>query len=263
MFTAPDIDPIAFSLGPLSVRWYGLMYLAGFLAGALLGVWRANRTGSTWKPSEVWDLLFYVALGVVIGGRLGYILFYQAPYYLERPWEILYLWTGGMSFHGGLIGVLIAMWMFARRTGRTFLAVGDFAVPLMPPGLLAGRIGNFVNQELWGRVTDVPWGVVFPAAGDLPRHPSQLYEGFLEGLVLFVVLWVYSAKPRKPGAVGGLFLLGYGVSRFAVEFVREPDAHLGTVALGWMTMGQLLSWPMILAGLWLLLRPVNSSRIGA
>jgi phosphatidylglycerol---prolipoprotein diacylglyceryl transferase len=261
MFIAPEVDPVAFSLGPLSVRWYGLMYLAGFLIGAWLGVYRAKKSSNDWNPGEVWDLLFYIALGVVLGGRLGYTLFYQTAYYIERPWEIAYLWTGGMSFHGGVIGVVLAMWLFARHRNRSFLAVGDFAVPLMPLGLFAGRVGNFLNQELWGRVTDVPWGVVFPVAGALPRHPSQLYEGVLEGLLLFVVLWIYSSKPRKPGAVGGLFLAGYALSRFAVEFVREPDAHLGTIAFGWMTMGQLLSLPMLVIGLWLLLRPVNSSKM--
>ncbi len=254
MFTVPEIDPVAVSLGPLAIRWYGLMYLLGFVGGALLGVYRARQPSNDWTPTLVWDLLFYIALGVVIGGRLGYTVFYQFEYYADRPWEVLYLWTGGMSFHGGVIGVLVAMAMFARRHDRSLFAVGDFAVPLMPPGLFFGRIGNFINQELWGRVTDVPWGVVFPLAGELPRHPSQLYEAFLEGIVLFVVLWVYSARPRKPGAVGGLFLVGYALSRFVVEFFREPDAHLGTVALGWMTMGQLLSLPMLAVGLWLLLR---------
>ena len=256
-----DIDPIALSLGPVAVRWYGLMYLLGFAGGALLGVYRAGRPGSGWKPAEVWDLLFYVALGVVIGGRMGYALFYQGGYYLSRPWEILYIWTGGMSFHGGLLGVLIAMALFARRHHRSFLNVADFAVPLMPLGLMAGRIGNFINHELWGRVTQLPWGVVFPGAGPEPRHPSQLYEAFLEGLVLFVILWIYSSRPRKPGAVGGLFLAGYGLARFAVEFVREPDLHLGPVAFGWLTMGQLLSLPMIVIGVWLLIRPVNLSRM--
>lgn len=254
MFTVPDIDPVAIAIGPLAIRWYGLMYLLGFVGGALLGVYRARKPSSDWTPSLVWDLLYYIALGVVIGGRIGYTLFYQFEYYAGRPWEVLYVWTGGMSFHGGVIGVLVAMALFARRHGKSFLEVGDFAVPLMPPGLFFGRIGNFINQELWGRVTDVPWGVVFPAAGNLPRHPSQLYEAFLEGIVLFVVLWVFSSRPRKAGAVGGLFLVGYALSRFVVEFFREPDAHLGAVAFDWMTMGQLLSLPMFVFGLWLLLR---------
>lgn len=257
MFIAPDIDPVALSIGPLAIRWYGLMYLVGFLGGALLGVWRAKQPGSGWTPQMVWDLLFYIALGVVIGGRLGYTLFYQFGYFLERPWEIFYLWSGGMSFHGGVIGVLVAMVLFARRSDKNLFEIGDFAVPLMPLGLGAGRIANFINQELWGRVTDVPWGVVFPAAGAMPRHPSQLYEALLEGLVLFVVLWIYSSRPRRPGAVAGLFLVGYAVSRIFVEFFREPDAHLGPIAFDWLTMGQLLSIPMLLVGLWLLIRRPN------
>lgn len=257
MFIAPDIDPVALSIGPLAIRWYGLMYLVGFLGGALLGVWRAKQPGSGWTPQMVWDLLFYIALGVVIGGRLGYTLFYQFGYFLERPWEIFYLWSGGMSFHGGVIGVLVAMVLFARRSDKSLFEIGDFAVPLMPLGLGAGRIANFINQELWGRVTDVPWGVVFPAAGAMPRHPSQLYEALLEGLVLFVVLWIYSSRPRRPGAVAGLFLVGYAVSRIFVEFFREPDAHLGPIAFDWLTMGQLLSIPMLLVGLWLLIRRPN------
>ena len=254
MFVAPDIDPVAISIGPLAIRWYGLMYLVGFVGGAWLGVYRARQPGSGWKPAEVWDLLFYIAMGVVLGGRIGYTLFYHFGYYAAHPWEILYLWTGGMSFHGGVIGVLLGMAVYARQHGRSFFEVGDFAVPLMPLGLFAGRIGNFINQELWGRAADVPWAVVFPVAGPEPRHPSQLYEAFLEGLVLFAVLWWYSSKPRPPGTVGGLFLAGYGVARFVVEFFREPDAHLGPVALEWMTMGQVLSIPMIIAGAWLLLR---------
>ncbi len=254
MLTAPDIDPIAIAIGPLAIRWYGLMYLVGFLGGALLGVMRAKRPGSGWNPAEVWDLLFHIALGVVIGGRLGYALFYQGGYYLSRPWEILYVWTGGMSFHGGLIGVGIALALFARQRGKGLLEVADFVAPLVPLGLFAGRIGNFINHELWGRVTDVPWAMVFPAAGPLPRHPSQLYEAALEGVVLFVVLWIYAARPRPAGAVTGVFLVVYALGRFVVEFAREPDAHLGPVALGWLTMGQLLSLPMLAVGLWLLIR---------
>lgn len=254
MLVAPQIDPIAFSLGPLQVRWYGLMYLLGFAVGGLLGVYRAARPASEWKPAEVWDLLFYVALGVVIGGRIGYCLLYQPAYYLSKPWEILYVWSGGMSFHGGVLGVLFALWWFARRVRRHVLEVADFAVPLMPLGLMAGRIGNFINQELWGRVSDAPWAMVFVGAGERPRHPSQLYEALLEGLLLFVVVWVYSAAPRRAGAVSGLFLLGYGVARFGVEFFREPDAFLGYVAFDSLTMGQLLSLPMVAFGLFLLLR---------
>lgn len=255
MFIAPDIDPIALSIGPLAIRWYGLMYLVGFVGGALLGVSRAKQPNSGWTPDEVWDMLFYIAIGVILGGRLGYVLFYNFDYFLTNPIAIFAVWSGGMSFHGGAIGVVVAAWFFAWKTGRTLLDVGDFAVPLMPLGLMVGRIGNFINQELWGRVTDVPWGVVFRHAGDLPRHPSQLYEAFFEGLVLFIVVWIYSRNKRIAGRVTGLVFAGYGIARFCIEFVREPDAHLGAVALQWMTMGQLLSLPMIILGSYLLMRP--------
>lgn len=250
---APDIDPVAFSIGPLKVHWYGLMYLVGFVGGWALGVYRARRADSRWQPAEVGDILFYLALGTIAGGRLGYVLFYNPGHYLAHPLEIFYLWTGGMSFHGGLIGVIVAMWLYARRTGRGFFAVADFIAPLAPIGLGAGRIGNFINQELWGRVSDVPWAMVFArTGGPAPRHPSQLYEFALEGVLLFVILWAYSARPRPAGAVSGLFLLGYGVFRFFVEFFRVPDAHIGYLAAGWLTMGHVLSLPMILAGAFLL-----------
>lgn len=252
MLQYPELDPVAVSIGPVSVHWYGLMYLIGFLAGGLLGVYRARSPDAILKPHEVWDLLFYVAVGVLVGGRLGYALFYNFDQYLSRPHELLYIWSGGMSFHGGLVGVLVAVWLFAIRTGRHFLDVSDFLAPLCPIGLGAGRIGNFINQELWGRTTELPWGMIFPAAGPIPRHPSQLYEALLEGVILFVVLWVYSAKPRERGAVSGLFLVGYAVFRFLVEFVREPDPHLGVLAFGWLTMGQLLTVPMVLLGGWLI-----------
>tara|TARA_B100000676_G_C17809061_1_gene696413 strand:+ start:68 stop:850 length:783 start_codon:yes stop_codon:yes gene_type:complete len=252
--TYPDIDPIAISLGPLAIHWYGLMYLVAFAAGGLLGRYRAGRMPGQWTNTEIWDLVFYIAVGAVLGGRLGYALFYNAGYYLSHPLEILWVWTGGMSFHGGLIGVVLAVVLFARRSQRRFFEVADFLAPLCAPGLLAGRIGNFINQELWGRVSDVPWAMVFPAGGPLPRHPSQLYEAALEGVMLFVIVWIFAAKTRRPGQVSGLFLLGYGVFRFFVEFYREPDAHLGLIGLDWMTMGQLLSIPVIVAGAWLLIR---------
>ena len=252
--TYPDIDPIAISIGPLAIHWYGLMYLVAFAAGGLLGRYRARQIPGQWGNNEIWDLVFYIAVGAVLGGRLGYALFYNTGYYLSHPLEILWVWTGGMSFHGGLIGVVLAVVLFARRSQRRFFEVADFLAPLCAPGLLAGRIGNFINQELWGRVSDVPWAMVFPAGGPLPRHPSQLYEAVLEGVILFVIVWSFASKPRRPGQVSGLFLLGYGVFRFFVEFYREPDVHLGPIALDWMTMGQLLSIPLIVAGAWLLMR---------
>jgi phosphatidylglycerol:prolipoprotein diacylglycerol transferase len=249
---APDIDPVALRLGPLAIHWYGLMYVVGFLGGWWAGTLRARRPGSGWKPEEIGDLTFYVALGAILGGRLGYVLFYNFGHYLQHPFEVFAIWSGGMSFHGGMLGVAFALWYYARKTGRAFFAVTDFLVPLAPLGLGPGRLGNFINQELWGKVSDVPWAMVFRTGGPLPRHPSQLYEFALEGVALFAVLWWYSARPRATGAVTGLFMIFYGAVRFAVEFVREPDAHLGYLALGWVTMGQILSVPMILFGAGLL-----------
>jgi phosphatidylglycerol:prolipoprotein diacylglycerol transferase len=252
MLTYPDIDPVAVSLGPVAIHWYGLMYLIGFVAGWWLGVLRARRPDSGWQTTEIGDLLFYVALGVILGGRVGYILFYNFGLFLDDPLMLLRVWQGGMSFHGGLLGVLLAMWLYGRKTGRSFFQVTDFMAPFVPIGLGAGRIGNFINGELWGAPTDLPWGMVFPFVDHQPRHPSMLYEALLEGLVLFVVLWLYSSKPRPTRAVSGMFLLGYGVFRFAVEFVREPDAHIGYLAMQWLTMGHLLSAPMIVFGVLLL-----------
>ena len=252
MLTYPDIDPVAVSLGPVAIHWYGLMYLIGFVGGWWLGVVRARRPESGWQTSEIGDLLFYVALGVILGGRVGYILFYNFGLFLDDPLMLLRVWQGGMSFHGGLLGVLLAMWLYGRKTGRSFFQVTDFMAPFVPIGLGAGRIGNFINGELWGAPTDLPWGMVFPFVDDQPRHPSMLYEALLEGLVLFVVLWLYSSKPRPTRAVSGMFLLGYGVFRFGVEFVREPDAHIGYLAMQWLTMGHLLSAPMIVFGVLLL-----------
>lgn len=253
---------MAFSVGPVSVHWYGLMYLAGFAAGYGLGVMRAARPGSGWNSNEVADVLFYIAIGVILGGRLGYVLFYNPAYYLQNPLEILQLWSGGMSFHGGLLGVIVAMAWFAHKTQRGFFQVADFIAPLTPLGLLAGRLGNFINQELWGRATDLPWAMVFPATDParIPRHPSMLYEAFLEGVVLFAVLWIYSRRPRLTGRVSGLFLICYGVFRFLVEFVREPDAHIGYLALDWLTMGQVLSIPMVLFGLGVFFLPLGPAK---
>lgn len=248
MLIHPQFDPVALAIGPLAIRWYGLMYLTAFMLVLVLGRLRIKQQPeSGWRIKDLDDILFYGVLGTVLGGRLGYVLFYKLNYYLAHPIEILYVWEGGMSFHGGFLGVIFAMWLFARRSGRPWLSITDFIAPLVPLGLGAGRIGNFINGELWGRPTDVPWAMVFPAVDILPRHPSQLYEFGLEGLALFALLWLYSARPRPTGAVSGLFLIGYGTFRFLVEFTREPDDFLGLLSMG-LSMGQWLSLPMVLAG---------------
>ncbi len=249
----PLIDPVALQIGPLAIHWYGLMYLFGFAGAWTLARLRARRPDWPITALQVDDLLFYAALGVILGGRIGYVLFYQPGMLLDAPLSIFAIWDGGMSFHGGLLGVLVTMAIYVRRQGLAFFTITDFIAPLVPIGLFFGRIGNFINAELWGRPTELPWGMVFPGAGPLPRHPSMLYEAFLEGLVLFALLWVFSMKPRPRMAVSGLFLAGYGTFRFAVEFVREPDAHIGYLAGDWVTMGHLLSAPMIIAGIALLI----------
>jgi len=263
MLTYPNIDPVAFSLGPVKIHWYGIMYLVAFGAAWWLGNLRAKRSNGAWTKEHISDVVFYGALGTVLGGRIGYTMFYGLEGFLNNPVSIFYIWQGGMSFHGGLIGVMIAMWLFGRKTGRTFFQVMDFIAPLVPLGIAAVRFANFINGELWGHVTDVPWGMVFPTGGPEPRHPSQLYEMFLEGIVLFVIVWLFSAKPRPRMAVSGVFALGYGCFRFLVEFVRQPDAHIGFLAFGWVTMGQVLSLPLILLGMVLLIlayRHVDSQK---
>lgn len=243
----PQFDPVIFSLGPLAVRWYGMMYLLGFASAFLLGRYRAKKSG-VFSVREFDDILTWGLFGVLIGGRLGYVLFYDLSYYLANPLHVFFLQHGGMSFHGGMLGVIFFMWLAAAQRGKSLFQTMDFMAPLVPPGLFFGRLGNFINGELWGRVTDSPAGVIFPGAGALPRHPSQLYEAGLEGVVFFVILWAYSAKPRPPMAVSGLFLLGYGAFRFLVEFFREPDAHLGFVAFNFLSMGQILCIPMLILG---------------
>jgi phosphatidylglycerol:prolipoprotein diacylglycerol transferase len=243
----PDIDPVAFSIGPLAVRWYGLMYLAGFFLGWRMGLMRIRQGLAPVTRVQNDDLLFLVVLGVILGGRLGYVLFYKPGYYFAHPLEILYIWQGGMSFHGGLLGVMLAMTFAARKHSIDWLRLMDFVAPLIAPGIAAGRMGNFINGELPGRVTDVPWGMVFRGAGDAPRHPSQLYQFALEGLVLLAFLWWFSSKPRPRGQVSAMFLIGYGVLRFATEFFREPDSFIGLLALG-LTLGQWLCLAMIAGG---------------
>jgi phosphatidylglycerol:prolipoprotein diacylglycerol transferase len=277
MFVHPQFDPVAVQLGPLAVRWYGLMYLVAFMQIVILGKFRARQNLLTgWHPRDVDDMLFYGVFGTILGGRLGYVLFYKPFYYLAHPAEVLAIWQGGMSFHGGFLGVMIALWFYARNRNKPWLDVMDFVAPLVPLGLAAGRIGNFINGELWGRVTSAtaPWAVYFPQAaaedkawitafpqdaaarglaaiyervGMLPRHPSQLYESALEGFGLFALLWIFARRRRPLGAVSGLFLIGYGSFRFLIEYAREPDSFLGVLALG-MSMGQWLSLPMIVIG---------------
>ena len=279
----PIIDNTIVSLGPLAIRWYGLSYLAGFALCWWLGRRRAARLsamGEAWTTEDVSDLVFYGAMGAVIGGRLGFVLFYGFDHFLSDPLWLFRMWEGGMSFHGGLLGVLAAFWWFARSSGRTFLQVGDFMAPLCPPGLGFGRIANFINTELPGRVTEVPWGLQYPCQyvyglnplcvgqwEGVARHPSPLYQALTEGLLLFIVLWFFTRKPRRRGATAGVFLAGYGLCRFTTEFFREPDAGIGFIAFEWLSMGQLLSTPMILIGaalvLWSRRQPLATGPAGA
>jgi phosphatidylglycerol---prolipoprotein diacylglyceryl transferase len=252
MLTYPDIDPVAFSLGPLAVHWYGIMYIVAFSACWFLARYRARAGVATsskgWTDDQLSDLVFYGALGAVLGGRVGSVVFYNFDRFISDPVWLLRVWEGGMSFHGGFLGVMLAFYLYSRRIKRNYFDVLDFIAPFAPLGLGIGRIGNFIGGELWGRPTDVSWGMVFPHVDELPRHASQLYQAFLEGVVLFAVVWWFSSKPRPRFAVAGLFGLGYGIQRFFVEFYREPDSWLGFVALEWLTMGQILSVPMIVAG---------------
>ena len=263
MLIHPQFDPAAIRIGSFAIHWYGLMYLMAFAQFLLLGRLRIRSPqyqALGWSYKDLEDLLFAGVLGVVLGGRLGYTLFYQPDFYLTHPLNILKLWEGGMSFHGGLLGVILAMLWFAHRHKTTFFVVSDLVAPLVPFGLAFGRLGNFINGELWGRPTDLPWAMIFPQVDSLPRHPSQIYQFLGEGILLGIILWIFSSKPRPLGQVSGLFLLGYGVCRFLAEFAREPDAFLGLLGLG-LSMGQWLSLPMIFLGFYLIVRP-NTKKVG-
>lgn len=258
MFVHPNFDPVAIQLGPLAVHWYGLMYVCGFLGVYLLWLYRIKTypqyAESKWNADVISDLIFYGAIGAVLGGRLGYVLFYKPAYYLSNPLEVVFVNQGGMSFHGGLLGVILALFLFSKKIKVSFMQIADFVAPVAPLGLFFGRMGNFINQELWGKTTDLPWGVVFTNGGPLPRHPSMLYEAFLEGLLLLILLWWVARKPRSMGLLSGLFLIGYALSRMFVEFFRVPDSHLNYLFFDWVTMGHILSLPMLLLGLFLVTR---------
>lgn len=254
MLQYPQINPVAFYIYTWPVYWYGLMYLVGFLGGWAVLSLRLKLSPRGFSQDQLSDIVFYAAMGAIIGGRIGYVIFYDWAKFSADPVLIFQTWKGGMSFHGGLLGVLIGMLLCSYKMNKPFLAITDLIAPAVPIGLGAGRIGNFINGELWGKVTTMPWGMVFPDGGVLPRHPSQLYECALEGVVLFTILWWYSRKPRPVGAVSGMFAIFYGLFRFAVEFVRVPDVQLGYIAFGWLTQGQLLSIPLILVGVLLLIR---------
>jgi len=255
MFVFPEIDPVIFAIGPLKIRWYGLMYVIGFLLAWWLARRRCRRADAVVNPVQVDDLIFYAMLGVIVGGRVGYCLVYGWDQFISDPLYLFKITEGGMSFHGGLAGVMIAMWLYGRSLGKTMWHITDFVAPLVPLGLGFGRIGNFINGELWGKETDVAWGFLYDG---LVRHPTQLYEAALEGFALFAILWWYSSKPRPYMAVSGMFLFFYGAFRFFVEFYRVPDAHLDYLALGWVTMGQILSAPMIIAGVVMLFMAYRS-----
>ena len=248
MFIYPKINPVLLHLGPVKIYWYGVMYLLSFLLVLGLINYRSKKLSFNWTTEKNTDLLFYGALGVILGGRIGYMLFYDLPTFIHKPWVILEVWNGGMSFHGGLLGVLVMLWWWSKKHCHSFVFVTAFIAPMVPVGIAAGRIGNFINGELWGKITTVPWGTIYPQLGTSPRHPSEIYEFLLEGVLLFIILWTYSLKPRPKFAVSGMFLLCYGCVRCFCEFFRQPDPQYGYFAFGWLTMGQILSFPMIILG---------------
>lgn len=249
MINYPQINPVAFNLGPLQIHWYGLTYLFGFFLAWILALYRIKHFKLNWTKEELSDLIFYSALGVILGGRLGFMLFYNMQEFMTDPLSLFKVWQGGMSFHGGLLGVITAIIVFSLIKKKKILQVMDFVAPLVPLGLAAGRIGNFINGELWGRPTSLAWGIIFPRSDMQPRHPSQLYEFFLEGILLFILVWWYASKPRPTGRITALFLIGYAFSRIICEFFREPDLQIGFIAFNWLTMGQILSIPMLIIGL--------------
>lgn len=257
----PTIDPVIIEFGPLAIRWYSLAYIAGIVIGWRYALALCGRDGNGIKRIDMDDFVVWATLGIILGGRLGYVLFYRPDYYIANPGEIIAMWKGGMSFHGGMLGMFAAIWLFVRKRGLSFVTFGDLICAAAPVGLLFGRVANFINGELFGRVTDVPWAMVFPGGGPAPRHPSQLYEAGLEGLLLFVVIAVMIYRFQalsRPGLIIGTFMTGYGLSRYMVEFVREPDAYLGTL-YGIVTMGQLLSLPLVIVGSWVIHRSLRQT----
>jgi phosphatidylglycerol---prolipoprotein diacylglyceryl transferase len=253
MLNYPNINNIALQLGVIKIHWYGIMYLLGFAIAWVLAKIQAKKLKYNWDNEILNDFIFYCAIGGILGGRLGYVLFYGLTDFFHNPLFVFEIWKGGMSFHGGMIGVFISLFLFAKKIKMPFLAILDFTAPLVPPGIALGRIGNFINAELLGRVTTCPWGIIFPNGGPLPRHPSQLYEALAEGLLLFVAIKIYAAKPRPRGRVTALFLLLYCIARFICEFFREPDQHIGFIAANWLTLGQLLCLPIAIIAIIMLL----------
>ncbi len=261
MFTFPQFDPVAIAIGPISIHWYGIMYIIAFGGAWALASYRARQNPGQWTAEQISDLVFYGALGAVVGGRMGSVLFYNFDRFLDDPVWLLRVWEGGMSFHGGTLGVLVAFYFYSRHINKSFFEVMDFIAPFVPFGLGAGRLGNFIGGELWGRPTEVAWGMVFPHVDQLARHPSQLYEVALEGVVLFCVVWWFSSTPRPRCAVTGLFAAGYGSFRFFIEFFRQPDQDMGFIAFDWLTMGQLLSLPMVIIGVGLIVFAYQKNKL--